>query len=114
MGLSDQIDRYRKRVEHRARRQAPARAHARAAAGAVRLRRHPLGDDAAAADARLAPRRRDPGRDALGAEADQGVRALASRPATTPPTLAIDHKRWGDFHLDGEELRGADRARSTR
>ena len=76
MGFSDQIDRYRKRVGIVLAGRRAARAHARTAAGAVRLRRHPVGDDAAAADARLASRRRDPGRDALGAEADQGVRAL--------------------------------------
>ena len=86
MGLSDQIEQVPQAGRDRARRAAPARAHARAGAGAVRLRRDPLGHDAAAADARLAPRGRDPRRDALGAEADQGLRALASRPPTTPPT----------------------------
>ena len=75
------------------RRAAPARAHARAAAGAVRLRRDALGHDAAAADARLAPRPRDPGRDPLGAEADQGLRALEAdrrgrgRPGDRPQAL---------------------------
>ena len=76
MGFSDQIDRYRKRPASSSPTRRLQRPHARAAAGAVRLRRHPLGDDAPAADARLAPRPRDPGRDPLGAEADQGVRAL--------------------------------------
>ena len=57
-----------------------------AGAGAVRLRRHPLGDDAGPADARLAPRARDPRRDALGAEADQGPGARASRAPTSSPT----------------------------
>ena len=105
MGLSDQIDRYHKRAGIVLAKRRLRGTHARAAAGAVRLRRHTLGDDPAAADARFAPRCRDPRRDPLGAEADQGLRALEADPADDAATLAIDHKRWGDFHLDGNELR---------
>ena len=86
MGLSDTDQPVPPAGEHRARRPAPARPHARAGAGALRLRRHPFGDDAGPADARLAPRARDPGRDALGAEADQGTGARASRAPMSSPT----------------------------
>ena len=78
MGVAEQIDKYRKRLAIvRAGRRLRGRGP-EPAAGAVRLRRHPLGHDPAAADARLAPGARDPGRDPLGAEADQGLRALAA------------------------------------
>ena len=56
MGLSRPDRQLPQAVRDRARRPAPARPHARAAAGAVRLRRDPLGDDPAAADARLPSR----------------------------------------------------------
>ena len=44
------------------------------------------------------------------------IKAFERSPQTAEDAadLAIDHKRWGDFHLDAEELRGADRRRSTR
>ena len=78
MSVLDQIDRYRQRARivlagRRLRGRTPE-----PPPGAVRLRRDPIGDDAAAADARLASRGRDPRRDPLGAEADQGLRALAA------------------------------------
>ena len=72
--------------------------------GAVRRRRQPLRDDAAADDARRPPRADDPARDALRPRADRGRRGSAR---ATPESLLATitaQREWGDFGLTEEEL----------
>ena len=59
--------------------------------GAVHLRRHPLRNDAAAADARLASRRRDSRRDPFHrADADPGVEEAPPHAPTSSPTSSFE------------------------
>ena len=75
-------------------------------AGAVHRRRHPLGHDAAAADARRAPRARDPARDPLRPRRDRAARGRAGgRRRERPRGDRHGDRHWGDFNLDADELR---------
>ena len=112
-GFSDQIDRYRKRAGHRPRRPAPARAQpepppapfvcgvTRSGTTLLRLMLDSHPDVAIPGETHWVPKL---------------IKAFERSKQTGEDAadLAIDHKRWGDFHLDADELRDADHRACTR